>query len=102
MPDAALSLLPLSDVDERPVGRGPKREPKQKKRGPALAHCEDCRHPIWDPEYATRPGGPRGRQCGGRIGHPRPPAAPKAGRRPVEDVDDQLELFAICVIKVWA
>jgi hypothetical protein len=73
--------------------------PRRERRGDPLAHCKDCRKPIWRPEYARRA---QGEKCGGRIGHPRVPAAPRGpARRPVEG-DDQMALFEICVVRVKA
>lgn len=85
--DTALSLLPA----------GPPVVERRERRGQPLAHCKDCRKPIWRPEYARRA---QGEKCGGRIGHPRAPAVPKGpGRRPGEGDENQLELFVVVKVK---
>jgi hypothetical protein len=70
--------------------------PRRARRGPILGHCE-CGRALFRAEYAARQLGP---VCGGRIGHPRAPAAPKGpARRPVEGDEDQLELFVVVKVK---
>lgn len=90
--DTALSLLPA----DPPVVE------RRERRGPWLARYGDCERPIWRAEYATRPGGPLGEKCGGRVGHPRQPGVPLAWRPVGSDGEDQMPLFEICVVRVKA
>lgn len=85
---AAFPLLPLPVEVKRPAGRGP-----------VLAHCADCKRPIWRAEYAARR---KGEKCGGRIRHPRERKVPvPVARKPPDDeVEGQLRLFEVCVVRV--